>query len=120
MIEVLSKVLDFLKVNMWVFKPSFWSMLSDYSTKTEKLINDIMHNKKIRDDFIKRRYHDKISHECLYINLDLKYNIWLSNYPYGYASVTNEEGETRPSRKTVYEFKKFIDNIHINYPELLL
>jgi len=119
--KILSKITKILKDNIWIFKPSFWCMIDNYSSEADKIINDIMYNERIRADFIERRYHHEYNSGHPYINLDLGYMIWLVNYPYRYAVVTKKEGvDTRPSRKTIYKFKKFIDNIRTNYPECFL
>ena len=81
--KILSKITEFLKDNIWIFKPSFWCMIDNYSSEAEKIINDIMYNERIRADFIERRYHHEYNSGHPYINLDLGYMIWLVNYLIG-------------------------------------
>lgn len=78
-------------------RTNFWTIREKYDKTIDTFINDIM------DRDIEGKFS---SYTVKYGDVE----IWISNYPYSYATIhfpVWQDG--RPSLHTVYKFKKFID-----------
>ena len=108
----------------WIFKPNFWIMLYDYDKRADDYLLNIINDKTERDKFADLYFANiMFSEKTILIPFNKESNtfLWLSNYPYAYATIGNNGSDTvRGSRDTIYKFKKFIDNIEHEYPEYFL
>lgn len=87
----------FLFYSTLVFRANFWTIREKYDKTLDTFINDIM------DRDIEGKFS---SYTVKYGDVE----IWISNYPYSYATIHTPVYHTgRPSLYTIYKFKKFID-----------
>ncbi len=117
--KAMKNIKDFLWV---VVHPKTWKMAHKYSDKTEIFMQLIMHDQKVRNLFLLGRDKPENKNHLIYIiNIEKMYTIWFGNFPYAYATYQKGDQETtRPSRRTVYEFKKFMDTLPEKFPEYFL
>ena len=111
----------------WYFDIRYWQMLYPYDKKVDDLLNNIINDQKIRDEFIIKvlQYKHMGIKQMNMVPIKDDKMLWLKNYPYAYATISNirsspVEISLRGSRNTIYNFKKFMDNLEIDYPEYFL
>jgi len=102
-------------------------MLYPYNKEVDNFLNEIINNQKIRNAFIIKvlQYKHMGIKQINMVPLKDDKMLWLKNYPYAYATISNirsspAEISLRGSRNTIYNFKKFMDNLEIDFPEYFL
>ncbi len=112
----------------WMHNLGFINMLYSYDKKVDdyllSIMNDPNQRKIFLDIFFKFQNTIERCPKMIPIGDDGAELLWLDNYPYAYATISvngsHHSTSRRGSRKTIYEFKKFIDNLPKNYPEYFL
>jgi hypothetical protein len=110
----------------WWINPKYWTMLYDYDETIDDFFKSILSSRKSKIDFL-LNVNSPISTNTIrviprdYFAIYKGTEFWLANYPYAYLTVRIDEYKTlRPSRDTIYEFHKFINNWQKEFPELVI
>lgn len=91
----MKSVFEFIKSLQFIFKPSHWIRNRSTSLAVDEMINKI-----ICKDLVKsfNEYEAKTSNGL---------TVWISNYPYSYATIAGYNG--MPSRSTVQKFGRYME-----------
>lgn len=130
-ITKISKLLNKLNsISFILFNPQLWILNYEYDENWDKELNELIDNGfELKDYFGETTKNTPWGSERRKIpieditSLSLNgHSVWVSNYPYGYATINNFTPKTpkRPSRRTIKRLRKYIKNHKITNPEFYL